>query len=337
MSGVLATTRLAVYRGTTETAVGDEVDDNFTPIEVFTDWAEQFRNATPNPTFDASQPLGLSPGNYGTGGGGAASMVDGATPDGLGRGYRKQWTIGPASLSGISIDFGGVAANLLGSSPLPPDVPYCASVWFQAPYAGSWRYVTVPRLAGGGTITSPAGPPVTALAAGEWIRLYYSGTSPANSAFHRGSLNMIAGAVPTAGTAFVIARPMLDVGTLALRDYVDGSQVNTPTRRTSWAGAPFASTSILETRESLGTLMTEQPASVIQRSKRVQDPATGTWRSIPYYRARLTDPSLDIRRGDRVRDLRTGKLMTVDSVDRVARSLTGSARLSLDLTDRASA
>lgn len=76
-------------------------------------------------------------------------------------------------------------------------------------------------------------------------------------------------------------------------------------------------------------------ASCIQKSKRVQDPASGMWRTIPYVRARLVNPSLDVREGDRVRDLSTGSLMTVDSLVRTSRSLAGSASLTLDLTDRA--
>lgn len=76
-------------------------------------------------------------------------------------------------------------------------------------------------------------------------------------------------------------------------------------------------------------------ASLIERSKRVQDPATGIWRSIPYLKARLVNPQLDVREGDRVRDLSTGDLMTVDSITRTARSLAGAASLTLDLTDRA--
>lgn len=76
-------------------------------------------------------------------------------------------------------------------------------------------------------------------------------------------------------------------------------------------------------------------ASVIERSKRVQDPASGLWRTVPYLKARLVDPSLDVHVGDRVRDLGTGKLMTVDSLTRTSRSLAGSSALTLDLTDRA--
>ena len=76
-------------------------------------------------------------------------------------------------------------------------------------------------------------------------------------------------------------------------------------------------------------------ASLIERTKRVQDPASGTWREVPYLKARLVNPAADVRRGDRVRDLGTGRLMTVDSITRVPRSMAGAASLSLDLTDRA--
>lgn len=76
-------------------------------------------------------------------------------------------------------------------------------------------------------------------------------------------------------------------------------------------------------------------ASLIERTKRVQDPASGIWRVIPYLKARISNPSHDIVEGDRVRDLRTNKLMTVDSITRTPRSLAGAATLTLDLTDRA--
>lgn len=76
-------------------------------------------------------------------------------------------------------------------------------------------------------------------------------------------------------------------------------------------------------------------ASCIQTSKRVQDPASGIWRTIPYVKARLVNPALDVRKGDRVRDLSDGAIMTVDSLTRTSRSLAGAASLTLDLTDRA--
>lgn len=81
--------------------------------------------------------------------------------------------------------------------------------------------------------------------------------------------------------------------------------------------------------------MASLPASIIETTKNVQDPATGTWRKLPKLTCRMVNPSLDIREGDRVRDLRTGKVMTVDSVTRTSRSLAASAGLTLDLTDRA--
>lgn len=77
------------------------------------------------------------------------------------------------------------------------------------------------------------------------------------------------------------------------------------------------------------------PASLIETTKRVQDPASGIWRTVPKLTASPTNPAVDVRKGDRVRDLSTGIVMTVDSLTRVARSLAGAASLTLDLTDRA--
>lgn len=75
------------------------------------------------------------------------------------------------------------------------------------------------------------------------------------------------------------------------------------------------------------------PVSLIPRTKRVQDPASGVWRTLDYYKCRVINPRHDIREGDRVVDS-DGNLMTVDSLTRTPRSLAGSATLTLDLTDR---
>lgn len=75
-------------------------------------------------------------------------------------------------------------------------------------------------------------------------------------------------------------------------------------------------------------------ATVIDTSKRVQDPASGLWRTVRYKRARMTNPNLDVHEGDRVIDLTTDALLTVDDITRTPRTLAGGATLTLDLTDR---
>lgn len=73
------------------------------------------------------------------------------------------------------------------------------------------------------------------------------------------------------------------------------------------------------------------PASIIERSRRVQDPASGIWRSVRYSAGRPLDPSLDIRDGDRLKDLTTGDIYAIDEITRTPRTLGGGATLLLDL------
>jgi hypothetical protein len=74
------------------------------------------------------------------------------------------------------------------------------------------------------------------------------------------------------------------------------------------------------------------PASLIEKSKGVQDEASGTWRSVRYLKCRVS-PRLDIREGDRIRDNRTGNIYFIDELTRTPRGIAGAGTLSLDLTD----
>lgn len=50
---MIATTRAALLRGTTtQDALGDDVDDNSTPLRLYTDWVETARNVYTNPSFE---------------------------------------------------------------------------------------------------------------------------------------------------------------------------------------------------------------------------------------------------------------------------------------------
>lgn len=73
------------------------------------------------------------------------------------------------------------------------------------------------------------------------------------------------------------------------------------------------------------------PISIIERSARVQDPASGIWRTIIYKVGRPTNPSLDIRNGDRLKDLRTGTIYTIDDITVTPRTISGGRTLVLAL------
>ena len=73
------------------------------------------------------------------------------------------------------------------------------------------------------------------------------------------------------------------------------------------------------------------PVSIIEKTRRVQDPASGIWRTVRYSAGRPLDPSLDIRDGDRLKDLTTEDIYAIDDITRTPRTLTGAAALLLDL------
>ena len=75
----------------------------------------------------------------------------------------------------------------------------------------------------------------------------------------------------------------------------------------------------------------EFPVAIIEKSRRVQDPASGIWRSVRYSAGRPLNPSLDIRDGDRLKDLTTEDVYAIDAITRTPRTPTGAAALLLDL------
>jgi len=76
---------------------------------------------------------------------------------------------------------------------------------------------------------------------------------------------------------------------------------------------------------------TATPASLIQKSKNVQDPSSGTWRKVSYMRCQLS-PTTPVQDGDRIIDLRTFIIYSITDSTAVPRSLAGQASLTLDLT-----
>lgn len=316
VSSVLANTRLAVYRGVTENDLGDEVDDNVTPLVRYTDWLEQRRNLAPNPRAVAG---GAS---FGPDHLGVTSFVEDFPGVVL---TAVRWTRTDAGAArarpirlGAAMPANGV---LIGVRMLVRASDACTL----SPSARPNTTSSTGAANLGGTIAVPAGDSEITFGGASFV-----GVAGASSGI---VLVAAAGSVPIGGW-FDVTAVDLELGGIPASSIDGWTLSDGDTERTRWAGAANGSASILETRTLLGDYG-NLPASVIERTKRVQDPASGIWRSIPYLKARMVNPSLDIRKGDRVRDLRTGKLMTVDSITRTSRSLAAAASLTLDLTDRA--
>jgi len=72
------------------------------------------------------------------------------------------------------------------------------------------------------------------------------------------------------------------------------------------------------------------PVSIIERSRNVQDPQSGTWRAVAYLAARVPF-KLPVQDGDRLQDNRTGLVYTIDDGTVVPRGLGGTSSRSLDL------
>lgn len=70
--------------------------------------------------------------------------------------------------------------------------------------------------------------------------------------------------------------------------------------------------------------------SIIERKRNVQDAATGVWRTVRYAVGRLT-PGRDVAIGDRIEDLTSSAIYTVDEVTATPRTIGGEATLLLDL------
>jgi hypothetical protein len=316
VSSVLANTRLAVYRGVTENALGDEVDDNSSPIE-YTDWAEQRRNLALDP-----QATGVV-GAFETGGQGVGNIV--GPPEYVGDFPSEAGTAARVTRTATG------ALRLSCRAPLMRNAQHTIGVRVRLSDPLNITVSLRPLTTSGGNAANIAG---LSLPAGVSDVLVSGVTSDVEYNPLLGGVVLATSSGPLGAT---LDASLYDIEAApGLGAYFDGSTSSANLERHRWLGGDEVGPSVLETRAVLldyGSL----PASVIERTKRVQDPASGVWRSIPYLKARMVNPSLDIRRGDRVRDLRTGKLMTVDSITRTSRSLAGAASLTLDLTDRASA
>lgn len=72
------------------------------------------------------------------------------------------------------------------------------------------------------------------------------------------------------------------------------------------------------------------PVSLIERSRNVQDPSTGTWRTVAYLVARVP-ANLPVQDGDRLRDLRTGVIYTFDDSTAIPRGIGGLSSRTLEV------
>jgi hypothetical protein len=89
------------------------------------------------------------------------------------------------------------------------------------------------------------------------------------------------------------------------------------------------------------------PASIIETTKRVYDPSTGTRRTVRNITGRMPvqvgHPStgepviVELQDGDRIRDNVSGRIYALSEHTDVARDLSGASSLTLDLKDTASA
>ena len=211
---------------------------------VITPYAER-RNEVLNPAL-ASTANGFAAGNFGNApGAGTGTRVAGATPDGLGFGYVKAWTVAPVAGGQPTVDYGGVSGNPAAgfNTPLPPNTPYTHSVWFYGP-AGTYAIVNVERTADGVANTAILQGPNVVLAAPGWVRLSLSAVSTPTTAWHRGSLRHMGGALPGVGTEWRITRAMLELSP-TLNPYFDGDSTDNPNERYDWAGAPSNSASVM--------------------------------------------------------------------------------------------
>lgn len=80
---------------------------------------------------------------------------------------------------------------------------------------------------------------------------------------------------------------------------------------------------------------TDFPISIIEREARVFDESSDTWRTVRFFVGRhaATIPTVE---GDRIRDLATGDLYTVDEVERARRNLGGRSSATLKMKRAAS-
>jgi len=99
------------------------------------------------------------------------------------------------------------------------------------------------------------------------------------------------------------------------------------------------------TDDALVDGLTDVPASLIERNKSVYDPASGTRRTVRVIVCRIPPSvphpdtgvvtAVSLLEGDRIKDLRTGRVYAIDESVEIPRSLAGMSSFTLDLRDTA--
>lgn len=72
------------------------------------------------------------------------------------------------------------------------------------------------------------------------------------------------------------------------------------------------------------------PISITETDVREFDAASQTWRSVKKYVGRAAG-NLDVNEGDRIKDLRDGRIFAVDEFERTARGLSGRSSVTMKL------
>lgn len=85
-----------------------------------------------------------------------------------------------------------------------------------------------------------------------------------------------------------------------------------------------------EVDDNLSPVGPEFPISLVERSKNVQDPESGTWRAVAYVEG-IVVKRLALLDGDRLRDVRTGVVYAIREATFTPRSLAGLSSTTLDL------
>lgn len=332
---MLATTRGDLYRGTpTEDIYGDEIEDNLGEIghfehvpTTYTPWAETRRNLHTQPRVPT-----ISNGRWFVGGsvpGGRS--ISGEGFDGFPTAYRVTLTgSSPGVNVGIGTSMRDVAAvvdaflSVHFFSSVPLLVRPAVERW-SAPSGGSRG----PNATAGDVMLAPG---VTRLI----IPVIFDPGFPYYTLVVYGATS---DPIP-AGAILAASGGMMDpIG----GDYFDGSTLDAEFLRTYWAGTPGVSESVLETRAvdvpAHDVWVIDKPSAVValdfalsieEKTTREQDEASGTWRTVRYFAARIPS-NIDIQYGDRIRDRRTGLFYSIDSIRSVPRSLAGRASTTLKL------
>lgn len=309
---MIATTRGALFRGVTQDALGDEIDDNSTPVQ-YTDWTPQRVNLALDPravgTLNGYE-LGGAGALVGSGTGPVVYVTD---FPGVGTAARiTRIASGSAWRLGCRIALQRNALHVFKLRYRASDTLPTVSFGLRPSTASTASGVTIDTKnlpAGVGDITvvgSTLDVPYTSLGGLAII----SSNGPIGSTLDVSLLD--AEAVPA------ISGP-----------YFDGDSDDSDLERSLWTGAENGSPSVLETR-SVALDLSDFPVSIIERSRNEFDEASNAWRTVRYFAGRVS-PLVPVQAGDRIRDNRDGAFYVVDEVERTARGISGRSSVSLTM------